>query len=800
MEQEQEPPTTEIRVAIGDEYEGTFLLNEEVNMTALRKVRDNFPEIYRRMDGEMGFFNGTAWVPADEKQAYTIVNNLCKSKQAGAEVRYAYSRNAQSGRRFAKNSLQSLCRVLRHTISKDIYYDIDVVNAHPTFLLDLCRRLDFHHPVLEAYVRDRDKKIQVWMGTETPHGPPFDTRDKVKSAFLAIVNGGGCGNTTNDELNQFYHRHREFLSLISRHPAFKKYMARARRSKDSNPNINGSALNYYLLDVEDDVLRVMEDSLRSLRIKYGALCFDGLMVYRRSVDSSKYDIAEVVFRIEIALLGVFGYPIHLKVKDMDEDISLDGLMEKREVRTDELAMAEHVLELFSEDYKYDYKQETLWFWIADSGLWEKQSFGYFGVIMVKPLEIYLSQHPDKELVEERRKALYTNSLTHNILAHIRRRVEIHRDDDFIKRHFNQSPGLFPVGNTMLMDLHKNEIRLRKKTDYFTMASPIVPEPITHEGREALIQYIKDILVTESQVYIDCFLTCLAYCLTGENNKKIFLNLIGSRDGGKSLFLRLLSEIMGNFAGAVNKRIVIKKKNESVHDSEIMSLVNFRLATVSELGKNQQYNEETLKEITGGDITDARGAGKLETVKLSLKCILVIATNNVPQFEDEAFASRLWCFNFKNKFERNPAVEKRMLLLCPQFLSLLGEYGARYYQTGEEVYPSIEVKEYTQKIIDWRNPIKRFCQKFETTDDKVYVIPRQDVLERYRTFCMEEKVSAEGRSTFYEKIEEILGEAKQVMLDGQNVRCYLKVKWVDDEDRRPQHSSSDGSKCVINMLS
>ena len=71
MEQEQEPPTTEIRVAIGDEYEGAFLLNEEVDMTALRKVRDNFPEVYRRMDGEMGFFNGTAWVPADEKQAWS---------------------------------------------------------------------------------------------------------------------------------------------------------------------------------------------------------------------------------------------------------------------------------------------------------------------------------------------------------------------------------------------------------------------------------------------------------------------------------------------------------------------------------------------------------------------------------------------------------------------------------------------------------------------------------------------------------------------------------------------------------
>lgn len=803
MEQEQieqEQPTTEIRVAIGDEYEGVFILTEEVDMTALRKIRDNFPEVFRRRDGQMGIFNGTSWVPADEKQAFTIVNNLYKSKLASAEVRYAYSRNAKSGRRFAKNSLQSLCRVLRHTIAKDLYYDVDVVNAHPTFLLDLCCRLGFDHPILEAYVLHRDQKIQEWMGTETPHGPPFDTRDRVKDAFLAIVNGGGCGNTTNEELNQFYRRHREFLTLITRHPDFKKYVARARRSKEANQNIEGSSLNYYLLDVEDDVLRVMEATLRSLRIQYGTLCFDGLMVYRRSVDGSNHNIAEIVARMETVLFNIFGYPIHLKVKDMDEDVSLDGLMEKREVRTDELALAEHVLELFNEDYKYDNKRENLWFWIEESRLWEKQSFGYFAIIMVTPLEIYLSQHPDKDLVEEKRNTLYTNSLTYNILAHIRRRVEIRRDDDFIKRHFNQSPGLFPVGNGMLLDLRTNEMRPREKNDYFTMTSPLVPEPITTKGRDALVKYIKEILMTEAQEYVDCFLMCLAYCLTGENNKKVIINLIGSRDGGKSLFLRLMSEIMGNFAGAMNERVVVKKRNESVHDSEIMSLVNYRLAFISELDEKQQYDVKTLKAISGGDSIDARGAGDRETISLFLKCVLLIATNKVPYFDDPAFASRLWCFHFKNKFERNPAVEERMIRLCPQFLSLLGEYGARYYQTDKRLEQSVEVRTYTQKIIDGKDPIKRFCREFVITDDEKNMIQRQEMYNRYLLFCEKEKVSSLGRNTFYDEIEKIVGEPQQRNVDQRkNVRCYLKIKWDvgdDGEEDEKDNNSPSLTGCLI----
>ena len=795
--EEELKQTIDIKAVIGEEYEGILSLLEEVDVSALRIIRDNFTEVFQRMDGKMGIFNGTQWVSAEEKQAFTLMNNFYKSKLEGGEVKYAYSRNAHSGRRFAKNSLQGLCRVLRHTIAKDIYYDIDIVNAHPTFLLDLCRRLQFDHPVLGAYVENRDEKILKWMGTDTPHGGVLDTREKVKSAFLAIVNGGGCGNTTNDELNEFYRRHQELLSVVSHHPAFKKYVARAKRNKICGCNIEGSTLNYFLLDVEDDVLRVMEHALHSLHIKYGALCFDGLMVYQRSVGSSKYNIAEVVSLMEESLQDCFGYPILLKVKDMDEGVPLDGLVEKREVRTDELALAETVLELFNEDYKYESTSTTLWFWIEDTRLWEKQSFGYFGIIMVTPLEVYLSQHPDKDLVEERRKALYTNSLTYNILAHIRRRVDVRRDDDFIKRFFNQSPGFFPVGNGILLNFHTNEMRLREKTDYFTMASPTVPEPVTLEGREALIKYIKDILVTESQEYVDCFLTCVAYCLTGENNKKVLMNVIGSRDGGKSLFLRLMSEIMGSFAGAVNKRVVIKKKNEAVHDSEILSLVNYRLATISELGKNQQYDVETLKAVSGGDSIDARGAGDRGTIKLLLKCVLLIATNNVPYFDDPHFASRLWCFHFKNRFERNPVVEKRMLELCPQFLSLLGEYGARYYQSGERLEQSIEVMEYTQKVIDGKDPIKRFCRKFEMTDDEKDVITRQDMLERYRIFCMEEKVSAEGRSTFYEKIEEVIGQPKQVMRGDQNVRCYIHVRWLDNEDKGPD---SLATKFMINLSS
>ena len=114
---------------------GELVLDEEVDMKALRIIRDNFSEVYKRM-GEFWVLNTKTneYEETGEKTALTIINELYHAKLKSNKVEYHYACRLKSGRRFAKNSLQGLSRKLRHTIAKKIYYDIDIVNAHPTFL------------------------------------------------------------------------------------------------------------------------------------------------------------------------------------------------------------------------------------------------------------------------------------------------------------------------------------------------------------------------------------------------------------------------------------------------------------------------------------------------------------------------------------------------------------------------------------------------------------------------------------------------------------------------------------------
>lgn len=775
-EKKEEEPIQEEKVKKNKNKQRLVKLREDIDMKALRIIRDNWDIVYQRMPRPMQILQNGQWVDGTKDECYASFYAFYQQKIRGPYVQYNYSRNADSGRRFGPHSLQGIHRSIRHTLAKDISEDWDIANAHPTFLKHLCTKLEFEHPILDSYISNRTQKLNEWATI-----PTIRTTEKAKQLFLKIMNGGGEKNGPCEELNRFYKRQQEFLDLFYKQDEFKKYVSRANRKK-SEWNRKGTALNYYLCDVEDDILWSIEEILSEMNIEYGTLCFDGLMVYRKSIERTNHTSKQIITQIEIDLKKKFGFDIHLKVKEMDEGVDISGLTTK-EINLDQLSLAKVVLEHFKDDYKYEHTLKRLWVWDDSTKLWLRQSMSYFAVIMIPVLKNYIGTSPDLDMITQTLDQLNTNSFQNHILSIIQRHVEAQRDDDFVRLRFNQSKGLFPITEGRVVDLHTNTIRLREKTDYFTMASTMSPQAVTAEGRDKLMNYFHSILMTDNRSYVDYFLTLIAYTMTGENNKKVVVNLIGGQDAGKSLLLKLLGIIMGTFSAPMNERIVIKKKNETVHDSELLGLRNIRCATISELEDKQQMNAKTLKTISGGDSISARGAGKEEMNEILLSCVLWIATNQMPQFDDPAFASRLNCFHFKNHFERNPLVERNMVELCPQLFTLLCEYALAYYESGEQLLQPPEVVAYTNKIVADRDSIAMFLQTIEQTNDTNDFILRSDVFERYQTFCQEESIrSPSTKSRLFERVEKVLGNVKQKKVDGMNYgRGFIGVRWRNEED-------------------
>lgn len=248
-----------------DEDAGAMSLDEVIDIKKLRIIRDNFPEIFKRLGGIWIQDNQDfEYKEADEKTAFTLINDYYRQKVKTSKVSYKFLARLKVGRRFSKGiSLQGISRKIRHTIAKDLYYDVDMKNAHPTFCLNLAKTLEFPHPVLEMYINRRDECLAKWIGVEVgSEGAKtrLKSKDEVKDYFLKILNGGGNSKSSSDELNNYYKTHQTFLDLVYKHKDFasfrkradNKYTDKQKKDKPANDkkkewdNRKGTTLNYYM--------------------------------------------------------------------------------------------------------------------------------------------------------------------------------------------------------------------------------------------------------------------------------------------------------------------------------------------------------------------------------------------------------------------------------------------------------------------------------------------------------------------------------------------------------------------------
>jgi phage/plasmid-associated DNA primase len=274
-------------------------------------------------------------------------------------------------------------------------------------------------------------------------------------------------------------------------------------------------------------------------------------------------------------------------------------------------------------------------------------------------------------------------------------------------------------------------------------------------------------------------------MTSENHLKKFPNFVGERDGGKSACVEHHSNIFGEFSGPANDRLFVAQKNKSCHDTEIFSLKGKKMVFLSETESDQKYNEVLIKKITGGDEMEIRRASATTSVKEKFDTLLIVATNNMCQFTDDAFKDRLLCYNFCNKFEKNASIPIKLASLRNQFFSILVEYCKKFYDNKLTIEWSKYALAYTQKKKDEQDTIKKWLSegieiiKYDSEnkehDKDTFFLAKPNLYDSYAEYWSKSKRVFEGKITFYKKFEEIFGlpEAKKY----NNAVLKNKIGWA-----------------------
>jgi hypothetical protein len=101
-------------------------------------------------------------------------------------------------------SFQSLPREIRHTISKDFYYDIDIVNALPKIIYQYCKKHALETPNSKDFINNRQDILNEIMKKGNI------TKEEAKKLILSITDGG---QIKNDIASLFIYKYRDEIII-----------------------------------------------------------------------------------------------------------------------------------------------------------------------------------------------------------------------------------------------------------------------------------------------------------------------------------------------------------------------------------------------------------------------------------------------------------------------------------------------------------------------------------------------------------------------------------------------------------
>jgi putative DNA primase/helicase len=219
----------------------------------------------------------------------------------------------------------------------------------------------------------------------------------------------------------------------------------------------------------------------------------------------------------------------------------------------------------------------------------------------------------------------------------------------------------------VVDLKLGQLLKARPEDYITKRTAIAPASGECPHWMALLQR-----VTQCDETLLAYLQRMCgYILTGETREECFAFVYGPAQTGKSTFIRVLSEILGEYHKKASMETFTESRHER-HAEELAVLVGSRLVTAVETEEGKRWNEARIKALTGRDRIRARFMRE-NSFEFDPQFKLVIAGNHAPHLRnvDEAMRRRLHIIPFTTPIpmdERDDTLADKLRAEYPQILA------------------------------------------------------------------------------------------------------------------------------------
>lgn len=260
----------------------------------------------------------------------------------------------------------------------------------------------------------------------------------------------------------------------------------------------------------------------------------------------------------------------------------------------------------------------------------------------------------------------------------------------------------------------------------------------------------------SQDLVDYIQCAIGYTLTGDTKEQCFFQCYGDGANGKSVFLDILYEMLGDYSlNSQVDSILARSNNSGGANSEIARMNGARFVRTNEPNEGSRFNEGLVKQLVSGDVTTARFLYGTE-FEFSPRFKLWIATNykiNV-RGTDTGIWRRQRLVPFEVKFigaKADKHLTEKLLDELPQILGWAVKGAVKWVKNGLTTPKEIEIanNEYEQEM---------------------------DIISSFLADCT--KLSPNGR----EKASEVFKEYSQWAKDGHEY-CMTQSKFGIEMGKR-----------------
>lgn len=573
---------------------------------------------------------------SNEKKQLEAYSELIQDSNAKVQ----YTRKINVGRVNPNRSLglHTIRREIRHTLARNYYYDVDIVNAHPVILSQLCEKMGVDCKNLDEYIANRSKHLKDVMDTYKV------TRDQAKNLFIRLLYFGEfkfwCKDNNIPEDTQESKYLTKFskelnkigAKIVLANKELKKQIEKCKDEEINEFKEKGTIVSYVLQEIECQILEEIFKYCKDNNVinNNGVLCNDGLMIPKHSFRP------ELIQEFELLIKDRLGYELKFEVKEMTQGYSLDELRANQTVDYDkitdfDIARLYHTMN----PYKYIFSSSLGWYEYGYNNVLEsygKQSPSSLtldisiriGQIINKDIteivpkieaakRTYIVDMPNEErqkwsqLVkgleakEKKFRAAYkfVNSATHcdGIIKYL---TELYKIKD-IENKIDSNIHLLAFDNC-LYDFNLQQFRPIEPTDYISKTTKYSIDFKRNQAEKDKISNLIKSMFSSEEVY-NYFMTITATALFSNSQESLYIET-GCGSNGKSVFNGIMSQVLGSYFYACENTFFTSAIKAGQANSSLVNTKGRRYIAVSEpdTGANEEtyFNIDFIKMLTGRD--------------------------------------------------------------------------------------------------------------------------------------------------------------------------------------------------------